>query len=132
MARRKYHRDGTCPSPGEAFFVFGSNLKGVHGAGAAKVALGFGARFGTSTGFSGWSYGIPTKNRNIETMHLDQIKPFIRKFIQDAKMNPGYNFFVTRIGCGLAGYTDEEIAPLFRDAPANCSFAHEWAPYLEV
>lgn len=93
-------------------FVFGSNLAGYHGGGAARVARQrFGAIMGQGVGLHGQSYAIPTMQGGVET-----IKPFVEDFIEFAKKHPELKFYVTRIGCGIAGFKDEEIAPLFRDA----------------
>ena len=93
-------------------FVFGSNLAGAHGGGAALIAYRkFGAIWGQGVGLQGQSYGIPTMQGGVET-----IKPYVDEFIEYARKNPHDRFLVTRIGCGIAGFTDEEIAPLFRDA----------------
>jgi hypothetical protein len=126
----KFHKDGTLPMNNE-IFVFGSNLAGRHGAGAAKIAVQkFGAVYGTGIGLSGLSYAIPTKDQNIRRLPLSEIKLYIDEFIRLSN-HPILigNFFVTRVGCGLAGYTDSEIAPLFKGAK-NCSFAEEWEKYL--
>lgn len=123
------HEDGALPSPGE-IFVFGSNLAGIHGAGAARAALKFGAVMGDGVGRRGRSYAIPTKDRDIVTMPIADIAPHVAAFLDHARANPDERFFVTRIGCGLAGYENGDIAPLFRNAPANCSFAREWGFYL--
>ena len=128
---RKYHRDGSTPSASNAIFVFGSNEAGVHGAGAAKEALRFGAVMGLGRGFASSTYAIPTKDHYLQSLSLAHIEQNVKKFIQDAIDNPKCEFFVTRIGCGFAGYKDYHIAPMFRGAPSNCSFALEWAPYLE-
>ncbi|MBQ4476733.1 MAG: hypothetical protein IJK62_04470 [Bacteroidales bacterium] len=93
-------------------FVFGSNLAGAHGGGAARIAMDkFGAVWGQGVGLQGQSYAIPTMQGGVET-----IKPYVDEFIEFAKQHPEYKFLVTRIGCGIAGFTDEEIAPLFLDA----------------
>lgn len=90
-------------------FVFGSNLSGHHGGGAARVALDkFGAVWGQGVSLQGQSYGIPTMQGGVET-----IKPYVDEFIAFARQHSEYTFFVTRIGCGIAGFRDEEIAPLF-------------------
>jgi hypothetical protein len=78
----------------------------------------------------GKSYAIPTKDNNIKTMPLSDIKAFVEAFVDFTKVTPDYRWFVTRIGCGLAGYKDEQIAPMFKGA-YNCSFAQEWQQYLE-
>lgn len=93
-------------------FVFGSNLAGLHGGGAARVALKkFGAIWGQGVGLQGQSYAIPTMQGGVET-----IKPYVDKFIEFAQAHPSLKFYVTRIGCGIAGFSDEEIAPLFSKA----------------
>ena len=93
-------------------FVFGSNLAGAHGGGAALLAYRkFGAIWGQGVGLQGQSYGIPTMQGGVET-----IRPYVDEFIQFAKEHPELTFLVTRIGCGIAGFTDEEIAPLFEGA----------------
>lgn len=93
-------------------FVFGSNLAGHHGGGAARAALNkFGAVWGQGVGLQGQSYAIPTMQGGVET-----IKPYVDEFIAFAKAHPELKFYVTRIGCGIAGFKDEEIAPLFQEA----------------
>ena len=92
-------------------FVFGSNLQGMHGGGAARLAHEkFGAIWGQGVGLQGQSYGIPTMHGGI-----DAIKPYVDEFIEFAKSHPELTFLVTRIGCGIAGFRDEEIAPLFNE-----------------
>ena len=93
-------------------FVFGSNLQGHHYGGAARIAEEkFGAIFGQGVGLQGQSYAIPTMQGGVET-----IKPYVDEFIEFAKQHPELIFYVTRIGCGIAGFQDSEIAPLFRSA----------------
>ena len=93
-------------------FVFGSNLEGMHGGGAARIAYNkFGAIWGQGVGLQGQSYGIPTMHGGVK-----EIKPYVDEFINFAKSHPELKFLVTRIGCGIAGFKDEEIAPLFQDA----------------
>ena len=93
-------------------FVFGSNLRGWHQGGAAKHALRyFGAVWGQGLGLQGQSYAIPTMQGGVDT-----IKPYVDDFIAFASEHPELRFLVTRIGCGIAGFKDEEIAPLFRKA----------------
>lgn len=102
-------------------FVFGSNEAGIHGAGAAKFAVQkHGAKYGQGVGPQGYSYAIPTKDRNIQTLPLDKIKEYVDEFIFYAGKHPLKVFYVTAIGCGLAGYTPEQIAPMFAHAPTNC------------
>lgn len=98
-------------------FVFGSNLSGIHGAGAAKTAIKFGAIYGQEIGLQGNSYAIPTKNASIsKTLSIDEIKPYVDEFIEFAKNNTNLTFFVTEIGCGLAGLDPSDVAQLFIDA----------------
>lgn len=93
-------------------FVFGSNLAGMHGGGAARTArLHFGAVMGNGDGPQGQSYAIPTMQGGVET-----IRPYVDKFIDYAKAHPELTFLVTPIGCGIAGFTPDEIAPLFEEA----------------
>lgn len=93
-------------------FVFGSNLDGHHYGGAARIANEkFGAIFGQGVGLQGQSYAIPTMHGGVET-----IRPYVDEFIEFAKQHPELIFLVTRIGCGIAGFKDSEIAPLFRGA----------------
>lgn len=93
-------------------FVFGSNLAGMHGGGAAYVAFRkFGAVMGCGVGLRGQSYAIPTMQGGVET-----IKPYVDEFVAFAKDHPELFFYVTRIGCGIAGFRDREIAPLFAEA----------------
>ena len=93
-------------------FVFGSNLAGMHGGGAARIALNkFGAIWGQGVGLQGKSYGIPTMHGG-----PNMIQPYVDEFIIFAEEHPEMHFLVTRIGCGIAGFKDEEIAPLFQRA----------------
>lgn len=93
-------------------FVFGSNLSGMHGGGAARLAFQkFGAIWDQGVGLQGQSYGIPTMQGGVDT-----IKPYVDEFIEFAKTHPQLKFLVTEIGCGIAGFSVEEIAPLFKQA----------------
>lgn len=99
----------TTLNPNE-IFVFGSNLNGFHGGGAARVAMeNFGAVWGQGVGMQGQSYAIPTMHGGAE-----EIKPYVDEFILYAKKHPELKFLVTRIGCGIAGFKDEQMAPLFK------------------
>ncbi len=101
----------TSLAPNEVF-VFGSNLAGMHGGGAARMAhLYFGAVMGNGDGIQGQSYAIPTMQGGVDT-----IRPYVDKFIAYARKHPDRQFLVTRIGCGIAGFSPDEIAPLFSDA----------------
>ena len=96
-------------------FVFGSNEAGIHGAGAAKLAEEkFGAIRGMGYGLQGKSFGIPTKDTFIRTLPLDKIEFYVYSFLTEAMEYPDTEFLVTKIGCGLAGYSEDEIANLFK------------------
>ena len=118
-------------------FAFGSNLAGRHGAGAALAALkDHGAIYGCGEGIQGQSYAIPTKDRTPwpskpKTLPLYVIAEYITEFLQFSQLHPELTFNMTRIGCGLAGYKDHEIAPMFRGASPNVIFPPEWLPYVE-
>lgn len=89
-------------------FVFGSNLQGLHAGGAAKLAMQWGAVWGKGVGIQGQTYAIPTMQGDV-----DSIQPYVNEFISFAKQHPNKRFLVTEIGCGIAGFSVEEIAPLF-------------------
>lgn len=111
-----------------AIWVFGSNLLGIHGAGAAFVAAKeYGASRGVGEGRTGNAYAIPTMKRpGMQTLSLDEVAAAIDRFLTYAVKNPDDAFLITRIGCGIAGFTDDEIAPLFAIAPTNCIIAPLW------
>lgn len=109
-------------------FVFGSNLAGRHGGGAAYAAYKkFGAVWGQGVGLFGQSYAIPTMQGGVDT-----IRPYVDEFIQFAKARPELTFYVTRIGCGIAGFRDADIAPLFAAALAlpNVILPHTFVAHL--
>lgn len=133
----KFHKDGSIPTNNEVF-VFGSNLAGIHGAGAAKLAVQkYRAVYGNGVGWMNEhkSYAIPTKDINIRTLPLSSIEEYIRVFVRVTnndflvRSNEPIKYFVTRIGCGLAGFKDSQIAPLFIGA-RNCSFAEQWKTFI--
>lgn len=106
----------------QLIFVFGSNLAGIHGAGAADYARrNYGAELGVGVGPTGKAYAIPTKDRELNTLSLEVIANYVKDFLCYARIHPDLDFFVTAIGCGLAGYIPEQIAPMFNPAPENCS-----------
>lgn len=108
-------------------FVFGSNEAGIHGAGAALEARKkYGAKMGIGFGHIGNSFAIPTKDENIKTLPLNQIQKYVDMFIAYAQITPELKYLVTRIGCGLAGYKDSDIAPMFKNAPNNCELPEGW------
>ncbi len=106
-------------------FVFGSNEAGIHGAGAAKAAVKFGSVHGKGFGMHGNTFAIPTKNRSIETLSLWEIAKYVELFHNFAMNSEHLDFLVTPIGCGLAGYTPKQIAPIFVDF---ISLYNVWLP----
>jgi hypothetical protein len=116
----------TYPSP-NWIFVFGSNLASHHGAGAAlKAARFYGAKRGVAEGLEGKSYALPTKDAQLKTLSIARIAEHAERFTAFARSRPDLQFQLTRVGCGLAGYTDEQIAPLFRNAPDNVLQPCRW------
>ncbi len=111
-------------------FVFGSNLAGRHGAGAALCARKHhGAIYGQGKGLQGSSYAIPTKGYMLKPLPLHVIKEHVTEFLLFASKNPEMIFEVTKIGCGLAGYDVSDIAPMFIEAPSNCHLPEEFIEY---
>lgn len=114
-------------------FTFGSNMLGIHGKGAAFTALKkYGAIYGQGEGRQGLSYAIPTKKTPYITLPLDKINQNVQKFIQYATEHADDTFILTRIGCGLAGYKDQQIAPMFKTAPTNVNIPDEWKDILGI
>jgi hypothetical protein len=108
-------------------FVFGSNLAGRHGKGAAKTALErYGAIYGQGIGLQGRSYALPTKDAKLNPLPLVEIQRHVSIFLGFADAHPDLTFQVTKIGCGLAGYAEEQIAPLFVDPPVNVQLPEGW------
>ena len=111
MYNREFTPDRIAELKDNEIFVFGSNLAGAHGGGAAWLAYQrFGAVWGQGVGLQGLSYGIPTMHGGVEA-----IKPYVDEFIDFSRQHPELRFLVTRIGCGIAGFVPAEIAPLFAD-----------------
>lgn len=111
-------------------FVFGSNLAGRHGKGAALEARKhWGAKYGVGEGRSGKSYAIPTKDEKLRTRSLEDIKISVDKFLEYAR-NSEKVFWVTPVGCGLAGYKPAQIAPMFKDRPYNVVLPKEFKEVL--
>jgi hypothetical protein len=114
-------------------FVFGSNLAGRHGKGAALAARReHGAVYGQGEGPQGFAYAIPTKDAHLNTLPLDAIAAHVDAFTRYAAANPRLVFQVTPIGCGLAGYRPAQIAPMFHAAPANCELPPEFIAVLSA
>lgn len=116
---------------GVPIFVFGSNLAGRHGKGAALYArTHHGAEYGVGRGRTGNAYAIPTKGYHLEVLDLDYIKTEVQWFMIYARHYPELTFQLTRIGCGLAGYKDSQIAPMFKGVTNNVLIPIEWRIYL--
>lgn len=113
-------------------FVFGSNEAGRHGKGAAKFAREWrGAVYGQGWGLQGNSFAIPTKDAHLRTLPLEVIKTYVDKFLVFCAAHPDKTFQITPIGCGLAGYKPEQIAPMFKDVPTNCMLPLEFVDALQ-
>ncbi|SRR6266704_4323979 len=112
-------------------FVFGSNLAGRHGKGAALAALKeHGAIYGQGIGLQGQSYAVPTKDAKLKTLSLEAIEEYVYNFKFFAECNPDKTFFVTALGTGLAGYKIADIAPMFRECPVNVYICDEFQEWL--
>ncbi len=129
MDELKYTPENITELEPDDIFVFGSNLEGMHLGGAARTAVEkFGAIMGQGVGIQGQSYAIPTMQGGVDT-----IKPYVDQFIDLAREWDQNTFYITRIGCGIAGFRDEEIAPLFRDALSlyNVRLPRRWVEILQ-
>ena len=128
-----YHDENIIKSlPEDTVFVFGSNMAGNHADGAAHTALAhFGAMQGVGRGWSGQSYAIPTMNEHLQQMPLSQIQHYIDDFKIYTKNHPKMTYFITSIGCGIAGYKTEEIAPMFKGISHNVIFPSSFRPFVE-
>lgn len=112
-------------------FVFGSNLAGRHGAGSALHALNnYGAILGCGIGLQGNSYAIPTKDEYLRVLSLSEIQKYVQEFMEFAKDNYNMQFNIVAIGCGLAGYRSEQIAPMFKNVSDNCMLPKEFTQEL--
>lgn len=133
VTKFKYHIDGTLPENDEVW-VFGSNIKGLHIGGAALKALDYGAKMHHGMGYVGNTFAIPTvaiEEDKWFTRNIRLIAPFINEFIRFTYNNPDKSFFITSIGCGIAGFNPSEIAPFFKGCNTNVSFPDTWKEYLE-
>jgi hypothetical protein len=116
--------------PDNEIFVFGANLCGIHGAGAALYAKRFyGAVYGVGEGRTGNAYAIPTKKTPYQSLTLEEVENHIYNFIVYAYEHPELTFIVTPVGCGLAGFNHDQIGPLFDSAPDNCILPKQWISY---
>lgn len=115
------------PVPEGAIFVFGSNLDGRHGGGAAAMAhRDYDAKWGVGVGMTGQSYALPTLDGSFNQLELTDIGSYVDIFKQFAKNHPDKTFYVTKIGCGIAGFKEDEIRPMFKGSPANCILPYGW------
>lgn len=107
-------------------FVFGSNEQGIHGKGAALYAAkAWGAIKGIGSGPQGRSYAIPTKSTPRKTLPLEKVSSYVQEFIAHAQVHPTNRYLLSKIGCGLAGFSEAQISPLFRESPANVFLINE-------
>lgn len=114
-------------------FVFGSNMAGKHGKGAALHAkVHHGAEYGIGHGRTGNSYAIPTKDHQLKVLPLDKIKLYVEEFLMYAEKHPELQFRLTPIGCGLAGYAYTDIAPMFTNSPRNVIIPQEFMDVFHV
>lgn len=129
----QYHDESIVKTLAEdTIFVFGSNMAGTHQGGAAKIALQhFGAVKGAGRGWAGQSYAIPTMNEHLQQMPLSQIEHYIDDFKIYTKNHPKNKYFITSVGCGVAGYKVEEIAPMFKGISKNVIFPASFRPFVE-
>ena len=111
-------------------FVFGSNEAGIHGAGAAKQALKWGAVYGQGFGHFGDTFAIPTKDMKVDKLPIDIIEMYVKVFLRYAQNRPPWRFLLTPIGTGLAGLNASAIAPMFRKAPPNVILPKEFLDIL--
>lgn len=134
-----YEKANKYPLRREPIYVFGSNLEGIHGAGAAKFARDHrGAVLGTGVGKTGNAYALPTKDTPYDTLPLEKITDYIHQFIYYVKDHPKDHFYVTRVGCKLAGYRDSQMAKIFRDVLSplnppltNIHIPYHWTAYIK-
>lgn len=111
----------------DSIFVFGSNLAGIHGMGsAAEAHRNHGAKMGVGKGRTGQAYAIPTKDEALLPLPLPIIHRHVKTFLAYAEEHPSLRFHVVKVGCGLAGYMEDEIQPFFQDAPENCDLPKGW------
>jgi hypothetical protein len=129
----QYHDESIVKSlPENTIFVFGSNMAGHHAGGAAKTAQQyFGAMAGVGRGWSGQSYAIPTMNEHLQQMPLSQIQHYVDDFKTYTKNHPKNKYFLTSVGCGIAGYKVEEIAPMFKGISHNVIFPQSFRAFVE-
>lgn len=140
MTEKHFHPDMVLPVNNEVF-VFGSNEAGIHGKGAAliarekygaKLGIGFGYMEDNLTPYHQHCFAIPTKDAKLKALPLNVINKNVQFFLDFAKNNPHLTFYVTRVGCGLAGYEDRDIAPMFAKSTGNLIFPIQWHKYVEI
>lgn len=113
-------------------FVFGSNLKGEHiGGSACEAYEKYGAEWGEYYGYRGTSFAIPTLDENYKQLPLSEIEKYVQGFLIVAKSMPEKRFNIVAIGCGIAGFTPKQIAPMFKDASSNCILPPEFLKVLQ-
>jgi hypothetical protein len=137
MSSPHYHPDGSAPTPGDWIFVFGSNSLGQHYGGAARFAHErFGAPMGEARGLRGSSYAIATCERpgTPGSFTIEQVAEQVQEFVGHVQANPDKRYWLTRVGCGLAGFGDSRVAPLFKELASlgeRVSFPEDWEIWVE-
>lgn len=132
MAYQYHNENTTTELPDNTVFVFGSNMAGQHHDGAARVAAHyFGALHGVARGWMGQSFAIPTLNEHLQSMPLSQIAHYVQDFKIYTENHPKQSYFVTALGCGMAGYKVSEIAPLFKGISHNVILPESFKPYVD-
>jgi hypothetical protein len=129
----KFHVDMTQPTMPNSVFVFGSNTLGLHYGGSALAALNhYGAEMGVGVGPTGDAWAVPTciAPGGAEKCTIEMIQEHVNDLAEFAEYHDDHHFFITRLGCGVAGFTDAQIAPLFKGFPGNADFPIEWKEYL--
>jgi hypothetical protein len=129
----KYTPDNITSLLPNQVFVYGANESFIHGAGAARLAMKWGAQY-DKVGLQGQTWGIPTKDWDINTLPIDIIKFYVGRFLSFAETHPRLEFLVTKIGTGLAGYYVRDIAPLFfqnGEPPNNVILPEDFWRYME-
>lgn len=115
------------PIPDGAVYVYGANESYINASGTARIAREeYGAGMGRGWGLVGKSFGIPTKDWDINTLPLEDIAFYVKRFIAFAEARPKMIFYMTKIGCGLAGLKEEDIIPMFNNSPENVILPYGW------
>ena len=136
------HKDGSQPKNPDAIFVFGSNTEGQHWGGAAAAAFHhYGAKWGKSFGASGKSFAIPSvevtldrkgNEKSRRTLELAELRAYVKRFRRYVTAHPDLEFFLTRVGCSIAGLKDEDVGPMFGPPQPNVNYPKEWVKLVKA